>query len=165
MRIDHGFSMSLAQPMFQSGKENDLMACVMFILREVFPAFQKWRYYNTNRREVIGKCQLQIMIQWFLCSSSWRSFVCVKLLLFYFQIEYMYMCLLIYGYYMQLLCEVIPIHQFIIFKCVCRKLLFELVYRTCFKQLRSRSVPFFIVKTHISTDYISNNNLGFFSNL
>ncbi|KAL5011424.1 hypothetical protein ScPMuIL_009975 [Solemya velum] len=51
------FISCLIKPMFQSGKENDLMACVMFILREVFPAFQKWRYYNTNRREVIGqKC-------------------------------------------------------------------------------------------------------------
>ena len=35
--------------------ENELQACVLYILREIFPAFQKWRYYNSTRREVLGK--------------------------------------------------------------------------------------------------------------
>ena len=31
------------------------MPCVLFVAREIFPVFQKWRYYEANTRIQIGK--------------------------------------------------------------------------------------------------------------
>ncbi|XP_064649346.1 nucleoporin NUP188-like isoform X2 [Lineus longissimus] len=40
--------------------KNVTTACVLYILREIFPVFQKWRFYNIGRREMIGQKCLDI---------------------------------------------------------------------------------------------------------
>lgn len=36
------------------------MACILFVSREIFPVFHKWRYYTQNTREKIGQKSLEI---------------------------------------------------------------------------------------------------------
>ncbi|KAL4219660.1 hypothetical protein ACF0H5_022232 [Mactra antiquata] len=50
----------LVMPLYKSGEESQLQPLVLYILREIFPAFQKWRYYNTTRKEIIGQKCLNI---------------------------------------------------------------------------------------------------------
>ncbi|XP_053381028.1 nucleoporin NUP188-like isoform X2 [Mercenaria mercenaria] len=51
------FISELVMPLYNIGQENQLQPVVMYILREIFPGFQKWRYYNSTRKELIGhKC-------------------------------------------------------------------------------------------------------------
>ncbi|XP_056009987.1 nucleoporin NUP188-like [Ostrea edulis] len=49
------FISNLIQPFFQESMENELMASIMYILREIFPVFQKWRFYKLKTRELIGR--------------------------------------------------------------------------------------------------------------
>ena len=37
-----------------------VMAAVLYILREVFPRFHKWRYVNPDQRKTIGQKCLQL---------------------------------------------------------------------------------------------------------
>ncbi|XP_041368362.1 nucleoporin NUP188-like [Gigantopelta aegis] len=47
----------LVQPLSKLGREEELQPSVLYILREVFPVYHKWRYYDMMRRESIGqKC-------------------------------------------------------------------------------------------------------------
>ncbi|OWF39494.1 Nucleoporin NUP188-like protein [Mizuhopecten yessoensis] len=48
------------KPFFAEERENDLMAPILYFLREVFPVFQKWRYYSSAKRETIGQKCLDI---------------------------------------------------------------------------------------------------------
>ncbi|WAR31430.1 NU188-like protein [Mya arenaria] len=51
------FISELVLPLYKVGREDQLQACMVYILREVFPAFQKWRYLGNTRKEIIGqKC-------------------------------------------------------------------------------------------------------------
>ena len=45
----------MLQPLYREKMENELMPAVMYMLREIFPVFQKWRYYDTTRKEIIGR--------------------------------------------------------------------------------------------------------------
>ncbi|XP_033764157.1 nucleoporin NUP188 homolog isoform X2 [Pecten maximus] len=51
------------KPFFAEGREGDLMAPILYFLREVFPVFQKWRYYSSAKRETIGQKCLDIFHQ------------------------------------------------------------------------------------------------------
>ncbi|XP_071152764.1 nucleoporin NUP188-like isoform X2 [Mytilus edulis] len=51
---------NLIQPFFEHEIEGELMAPVLYILREVFPVFQKWRYVVPTKREQIGHSCLEI---------------------------------------------------------------------------------------------------------
>ena len=48
------FISNVIQPFFKDSMENELMASILYILREVFPVFQKWRFYKLKTRELIG---------------------------------------------------------------------------------------------------------------
>ena len=50
------FLTTFISPFSQDGKENELMAPILFLLREIFPVFQKWRFYQARDMESIGKC-------------------------------------------------------------------------------------------------------------
>ncbi|KAL3870342.1 hypothetical protein ACJMK2_038416 [Sinanodonta woodiana] len=52
--------LELVQPLFKHKLESELMPSIMYILREIFPVHQKWRYYNTVRKEKIGQLCLDI---------------------------------------------------------------------------------------------------------
>ena len=44
------------QPLHKGKNANALNACVLFVTREIFPMFHKWRYYQAGMREKIGEC-------------------------------------------------------------------------------------------------------------
>lgn len=50
------FISNIIEPFFKDSMESELMASFMYILREIFPVFQKWRFYKLKTRELIGKC-------------------------------------------------------------------------------------------------------------
>lgn len=50
------FILNIIEPFFKDSMESELMASFMYILREIFPVFQKWRFYKLKTRELIGKC-------------------------------------------------------------------------------------------------------------
>ncbi|XP_052220538.1 nucleoporin NUP188-like [Dreissena polymorpha] len=54
------FVSDLVMPLYKLGQEEQLQPCLMYILREIFPAFQKWRYYSTPKKEIIGQKCLSI---------------------------------------------------------------------------------------------------------
>ena len=45
----------LFQPLHKIGAAEELMASIVFITREIFPVFHKWRYYDFSRREQVGE--------------------------------------------------------------------------------------------------------------
>lgn len=51
------FISNVIKPFFKDSMESELMASFMYILREIFPVFQKWRFYKLKTRELIGKCR------------------------------------------------------------------------------------------------------------
>ncbi|XP_069122496.1 nucleoporin NUP188-like [Argopecten irradians] len=57
------FISSFIKPFFAEGRENDLMAPILYFLREIFPVFQKWRYYGSAKSETIGQKCLNIFHQ------------------------------------------------------------------------------------------------------
>nr|XP_022323949.1 nucleoporin NUP188 homolog [Crassostrea virginica] len=54
------FISNVIQPFFKDSMENELMASILYILREVFPVFQKWRFYKLKTRELIGRKCVEI---------------------------------------------------------------------------------------------------------
>ncbi|KAI0231260.1 Nucleoporin NUP188-like protein [Lamellibrachia satsuma] len=50
----------LIKPLHKEGTVDELMPCVLFVAREIFPVFQKWRYYEANTRIKIGQQCLEI---------------------------------------------------------------------------------------------------------
>ncbi|RUS75550.1 hypothetical protein EGW08_016675, partial [Elysia chlorotica] len=50
----------LVQASSKEGKENENLAGVLFILREVFPRYYKWRYVDIGHRKSIGQKCLQL---------------------------------------------------------------------------------------------------------
>lgn len=55
------FSSNL-QPLHELGKLDELMPCLLFITREIFPVFHKWRYYDFSRREQVGEFKTAIAV-------------------------------------------------------------------------------------------------------
>ncbi|KAK3087060.1 hypothetical protein FSP39_001128 [Pinctada imbricata] len=51
------------EPFHTKGRQSELMAPMLFILREIFPVFQKWRFYQPRDLEVIGKSCLNIFMK------------------------------------------------------------------------------------------------------
>ena len=43
---------------------------MLYILREVFPVYHKWRYYDMTRRETIGKTRCYILTMGFRLSRD-----------------------------------------------------------------------------------------------
>ncbi|XP_074655526.1 nucleoporin NUP188-like [Tubulanus polymorphus] len=51
---------NLVQPLAKENMGNTLLSSALFIVREIFPVFQKWRYYHIGRRETLGQKCLDI---------------------------------------------------------------------------------------------------------
>lgn len=54
------FISNVIEPFFKDSMESELMASFMYILREIFPVFQKWRFYKLKTRELIGRKCVEI---------------------------------------------------------------------------------------------------------
>ena len=55
LKLIHGISI-VEDADSQSVSFLDLAACLVFVLREVFTGFHKWRFARIKDREEIGKC-------------------------------------------------------------------------------------------------------------
>ncbi|KAK6196211.1 hypothetical protein SNE40_001479 [Patella caerulea] len=51
------FITNLIEPLTRSDQEEELVPTILYILREIFPVFRKWRFSQSNSRESLGqKC-------------------------------------------------------------------------------------------------------------
>ncbi|ESO92947.1 hypothetical protein LOTGIDRAFT_175627, partial [Lottia gigantea] len=51
------FITNLIEPLTQSNQEEELVPTILYVLREVFPVFRKWRFSQTSSSEALGqKC-------------------------------------------------------------------------------------------------------------
>ncbi|XP_048244998.1 nucleoporin NUP188-like [Haliotis rufescens] len=55
-----GFLTELIEPLSKAEREEELQPVMMYVLREIFPVYHKWRYYDITRRETIGHKCLQV---------------------------------------------------------------------------------------------------------
>ncbi|CAH1785634.1 unnamed protein product, partial [Owenia fusiformis] len=54
------FMTHIIQPLYKARRETEMMACLVFLTRDIFPSFHKWRYFDITSREQIGQKCLEL---------------------------------------------------------------------------------------------------------